>query len=118
MQHGFTCCHYDPNLYLNQQKGEVVIIVIYVDDLVITGSIDILINETKIGLKRSFDMTDLGFLQYCLGLEIWQTPGCILIISQIKYTKTLLEKFITTNCQPMATPMEPGLQMPQFDDSP
>ena len=70
VQHGFVRNPYDPNLYLKKQGGEMVIVVVYVDDLVITGSSVKMIDETKKYLKRSFDMKDLGLMHYCRGLEV------------------------------------------------
>lgn len=59
-------------------------------------------------LKRSFDMTDLGLLHYCLGLEVWQTHHRIFVYKR-KYAKTLIEKSHMNGCKPMQTPMEPDL---------
>ena len=70
ISHGFERNPYDPNLYLKKQGGEMVIVVVYVDDLVITGSSVKMIDETKKYLKRSFDMKDLGLMHYCRGLEV------------------------------------------------
>ena len=71
VKHGFVRNPYNPNLYLKKKRGEIVIIVIYVDDLVITASSVKMIDEVKKYLNRSFDMTDLRLMHYCLGLEVW-----------------------------------------------
>ncbi|KAH9321895.1 hypothetical protein KI387_016534 [Taxus chinensis] len=76
-----------------------------------------MIDETKKDLKRSFDMTDLGLMHYCLGLEVWQKENHI-FVSQMKYTKTILEKFRMMDCTPIATPMENRLQLSRSDPSP
>jgi hypothetical protein len=68
--------------------------VVYVDDLIITSNSDDLIQEEKYNLCKSFDMTDLGLLHYCLGIEVWQQPNGI-FISQAKYASELLNKFKT-----------------------
>jgi hypothetical protein len=65
----------DPNLYIKEKGEEIIIMVVYVDDLIITGSSDDLIQEEKDSLCKSFDMTDLGLLHYCLGIEVWQQPN-------------------------------------------
>ncbi|KAH9294714.1 hypothetical protein KI387_038302, partial [Taxus chinensis] len=69
VQHGFVRNPYDPNLYLKKKGGEIVIVVVYVDDLVITGSSVRMIDAMKKDLNRSFDMTNLELMHYCLGLE-------------------------------------------------
>ncbi|KAH9324630.1 hypothetical protein KI387_004808, partial [Taxus chinensis] len=117
VQHGFVRNPYDPNLYLEKQGGEMVIVVVYVDDLVITGSLVKMIDETKKDLKRSFDMIDLGLMHYCLGLEVCQKENNI-FVSQMKYTKTTLEKFRMMDYTPIATPMENRLQLSHSDRSP
>jgi hypothetical protein len=53
--------------------------VVYVDDLIITSNDDELIREEKDNLCNSFDVTDLGLLHYCLGIEVWQQPNKIFI---------------------------------------
>ncbi|KAH9309431.1 hypothetical protein KI387_037342, partial [Taxus chinensis] len=117
ISHGFERNPYDPNLYLKKQGGEIVIVVVYVDDLVITGSSVKMIDATKKDFNRSFDMTDLGLMHYCLGLEVWKKENHI-FVSQLKYTKTTLEKFRMMDCTPIATPMEARLQLSRSDPSP
>ena len=47
------------------------VIVLYVDDLIITESHVERIAQTKEILSQEFEMTDLGLMHYCLGIEIW-----------------------------------------------
>ncbi|XP_057849913.1 secreted RxLR effector protein 161-like [Cryptomeria japonica] len=55
-------------------------------------------------------MTDLGFLHYCLGVEVWQTGGSI-FISQSKHACSLLDKFQMQDCKLVSTTMEQGLKL-------
>ncbi len=48
----------------------IVVIVIYVDDLIITGDSDADISDLKKLLKQKFEMKDLGELHYFLGIEV------------------------------------------------
>ena len=50
---------------------EIVILVLYVDDLIITRSLDTLIDTIKHEINKAFDMTDLELLHYCIGLMFW-----------------------------------------------
>jgi hypothetical protein len=52
-------------------EGKILIIVIYVDDLILTGD-EQLIRSCKEDLAKEFEMKDLGLLHYFLRLEIWQ----------------------------------------------
>lgn len=38
-----------------------------------------LLDQIKLNLCQAFDMTDLGFLHYCIGVEVWQTGSSIFI---------------------------------------
>jgi hypothetical protein len=88
----------------------VVILVIYVDDIIITGSEARAIAKVKSELCLAFDMTNLGLLHYCLGVEVWQTENHI-FVSQTKYAKGLLDKFKMADCKISSTPMEKGLKL-------
>ena len=68
------------------------IIVLYVDDLLITGSSKDEIASLKDAMNHAFSMTDLGLLSQFLGLEIAQTKDGIKV-HQSKYALDLLNKF-------------------------
>ena len=51
-------------------EGKLLIIVLYVDNLILTGD-ELLILSCKDDLDKEFEMKDLGLLHYFLGLEIW-----------------------------------------------
>ena len=68
----FVQCKSDPNVYLKLIHGSLMIIVLYVDDLLITGSSKKEIASLKDEMNRAFSMTDLGLLSQFLGLEIAQ----------------------------------------------
>jgi hypothetical protein len=102
---GFTKSEADANLYQFVVEGNILIIVLYVDDLILTGD-EKLIHSCKEDLAKEFEMKDLGLLHYFLGLEIWQRDG-ELFVSQGKYTREILGKFHMEGCKPMDTPL-PG----------
>jgi hypothetical protein len=71
VQWGFMRSKSDPRLYTKfDEKGYLVIISLYVDDLIITGNEGKLIDEIKEQLSQVFEMKDLGELHYSLGLEV------------------------------------------------
>jgi hypothetical protein len=67
-------------------------------------------------MSRAFDMTDLGLLHDCLGVEVWQT-GSNIFVSQAKYAMSLLDKFRMEDCKISSTPMEKGLKISAKTDS-
>ena len=58
---GFTNSEVDANLYHIMVDGKLLIIVLYVDDLILTGD-EQLINSCKEDLAREFEMKDVGIL--------------------------------------------------------
>ena len=66
-------------------------ILIYVDDIIITGSDKEGIISTKVFLKSTFDIKDLGELKYFLGIEICRSKEG-LFLSQRMYTLDLLNE--------------------------
>ena len=77
----FVQCKYDPNVYLKLIHGSLMIIILYVDDLLITGSSKKEIGSLKDTMNHAFSMTNLGLLSQFLGLEIAQSQHGINHIS-------------------------------------
>ncbi len=67
---GFQTSNADFSLYVKNIDHGIVIIVIYVDDLIITGNNDADIFDLKKLLKQKFEMKDLGKLRYFLNIEV------------------------------------------------
>jgi hypothetical protein len=70
MSLGFTKSKADSNLYYKVVRGGPVILLFYVDDLFLTGEVE-LITDSKRKLTVEFEMKDLGMMHYFLGLEVW-----------------------------------------------
>ena len=66
---GFTKSKVDSNLYYKVEDGEIMILLLYVDDLFFTGK-ENLISECK-KLATKFEMKNIGMMHYFLGLEVW-----------------------------------------------
>jgi hypothetical protein len=60
----------------------IVVIVIYVDDLIITGDCDVNIFDFKKLLKQKFEMKDLGELHYFFSIEVIQSPKRIWLLQR------------------------------------
>ena len=100
---GFTKSEADANLYHIMVEGKPLIIVLYVDDLILTGD-DQLIQSCKEDLSREFEMKDMGLMHYFLGMEVWQKDAEV-FASQGKYANEILRRFHMENCKPMQTPL-------------
>eukprot|EP00253_Pinus_taeda_P024351 PITA_24351 len=89
---GFSRRHSDNIVYTKKVGKSLIILVLYVDDLILTGSDPNLINHVKSSLKNQFEITDLGHLHYFLGLQVLQ-PKEGISLSQSKYVCDLLRHF-------------------------
>ena len=81
--------HYDSGLFLRRTDKGTILLLLYVDDMTITGDDLNGIQELKDFLSQQFEMKDLGHLSYFLGLEITHSTNG-LYITQAKYASELL----------------------------
>jgi hypothetical protein len=112
---GFSKSHADPNLYYKVVNNAPVILLLYVDDIFITGE-ESLIIQCKKDLASEFDMKDLGLMHYYLGLEVWQKRGEV-FLGQGKYEIKILQKFGMMDCKSMNTPMNVDIRKVKVPDS-
>jgi hypothetical protein len=115
MSLGFRKSVVDPNLYYHIVGDECLILVLYVDDLFLTGS-ESLIVECKCALTSEFKMKDLGMMHYFLGLEVWQRIDEI-FLCQGKYTVDILKRFSMIDYKSMPTSMVMNLKKMNKDSS-
>ena len=67
----------DHCVYVRQVDKDIVIIVVWVDDLIIAASDESLLNDTKQMLKDKFNMKDSGRLSYFLGIDFKHENGLV-----------------------------------------
>jgi hypothetical protein len=117
---GFSRCHSDPNVYTKKLGSHIIILVLYVDDIILTGSDSKLLNHVKTNLKKKIEMTYLRFLNYFLSLQVLQTNDEI-FLSQYKYACDLLRHFHMDDCKPSPSPFQSRFNLnatctsPKFD---
>ena len=117
LSQNFQRCRSDLNLYLQQHDGHLIIIVLYVDDLLITGSTIASISAIKTALHNAFEMSDLGLLKQFLGLEIEKNYDGIMV-TQSKYISYLLVKFNMAECRPAPFPFLSGISLEEGKSTP
>lgn len=115
-EQGFQRSPSDSNLNVKRVGNDIIFLVVYVDDIIITGCEANAITWIKSNMSRAFDMTNLGLLHYCLGVEVWQTVSSI-FVSQTKYAKILLDKFRMADCKISSTLIEKGLKLSVKNDT-
>ena len=97
--------YYDFALFLRGTDKGTILLLLYVDDMIITSDDLHDIQELKDFLSQQFEMKDLGYLSYFLGLEITHsTDG--LYITQAKYAFKLLSRAGLTDSKTIDTPIE------------
>ncbi|CAM8878685.1 unnamed protein product [Rhodiola kirilowii] len=104
-QFGFIQSIEDYSLFTLKKNGEFIILLVYVDDVVITGTCSTLIQEIKAFIHKEFRIKDLGNLKYFLGIEVARSKEGI-FINQRKYVLDILEDYNYTDSKPVKTPLE------------
>ena len=107
---GFNRSRLDTALYHKGSEKSKLLVGIYVDDLIITGSSEEQINNFKLEMMGTYEMTDLGLLNSYLGMEVRQSIANI-FLSQRAYSNHILKVFQMNNCNAIKTPMEVHLKL-------
>ncbi|XP_035838982.1 uncharacterized mitochondrial protein AtMg00810-like [Helianthus annuus] len=117
IQHGFTQCKSDNSLFIYHHGTDVAYLLIYVDDIILTTSSDLLRQKLMTTLAGEFAMKDLGPLSYFLGISVART-GNTLFLSQQSYTKDIIHRAGMDACKPAATPVDTQSKLSSVPDSP
>ncbi|RVW59643.1 Retrovirus-related Pol polyprotein from transposon RE1 [Vitis vinifera] len=96
--------------YHHNSLGQCIYLVVYVDDIVITGSDQNDIQKLKQHIFTHFQTKDLGKLKYFLEIEIAQSSSGV-VLSQRKYALDMLEETGMLDCKPVDTPMDPNVKL-------
>ncbi|XP_047259138.1 uncharacterized mitochondrial protein AtMg00810-like [Capsicum annuum] len=97
--------NYDSSLFLRKTSTGCVLLLVYVDDIIITGTDSSLITSLRYQLKDSFHMEDLGTLTYFLGLEVHRDSSGV-FLNQHKYTQDFISLAGLPNFSSVDTPLE------------
>ena len=90
-----------------EANGRRTILIVYVDDIIISGDSILEIENLKEQLRTAFEVKYLGELRYFLGMEVARSKEGI-FISQRKYMIDLLKEIDKFGCKPTSTPLEPN----------
>ena len=91
MQWRFQNSKSDNSLFNKWIGGHVIFVLFYVDDIIITGLSDQLVQQVITNMQNAFALKDLGKLNYFLGIEVTKTASGM-YLSQSKYIADLLAK--------------------------
>lgn len=101
---GFTNSQSDALLFILLHPGIMIFVLVYVDDIVITGNDSSTIEQFIGLLGKHFSLKDLGALSYFLGIEAHRNSEGLLLTQQ-KYITDLLARNNMLDANPASTPM-------------
>ena len=113
---GFKKGGVDINLYIKANENELLIVVVYVDDIMFGSKKYGLAKGFAEEMKSEFEMSMIGEITFYLGLQIQQKNTGI-FISQEKYLREMLKRFQMEDCKPLSTPMIIGGKLCANDGS-
>lgn len=110
MSLGFQRSSSEHGVYTRSRGRGRLVVGVYVDDLIITGTSSDDINAFKKEMMSKFQMSDLGLLTYYLGIEVSQSSSGI-FLCQSAYAQKLLERCGMKSCNASLAPMESRLKL-------
>ncbi|GJU11012.1 putative ribonuclease H-like domain-containing protein [Tanacetum coccineum] len=110
---GFKRGKIDQTLFIKKQKGDILLVQVYVDDIIFGSTNKELCTAFEKLMKDKFQMSSMGELTFFLGLQVQQKEDGI-FISQDKYVDEILKKFNYTDVKSASTPVD--LEKPLVKD--
>ncbi|GKV11406.1 hypothetical protein SLEP1_g22667 [Rubroshorea leprosula] len=114
---GFTSSPHDTALFIHKTTRGMVLLLLYVDDMIITRDDVTGVEELKQSLNQKFEMKDLSVLCYFLGFKVTSFDDGYLL-SQVNYASDLVSKVEFNDDKSVSTPLEPNVKLTPMDGSP
>ena len=115
-KHGYKRGATDINLYIKFEDKNMIMVVVYVDDIIFGSNLQMLSVNFSSKMKKDFEMSMLGELTFFLVLQVSLSDKGI-FISQTKYIKYMLKKFKMEDSKPVSTPMVTSCRLRKDDNS-
>lgn len=103
LEHGFVNSHCDTSLFISKTTSVITILLVYVDDIILTGNSSSHINQLITHMHSAFSLKELGTLSYFMGISI-QPCAHGYFLSQPKYAREILQKAGLVDCKPCSSP--------------
>ncbi|XP_062119137.1 uncharacterized mitochondrial protein AtMg00810-like [Humulus lupulus] len=110
LKEGFQQSKADNTLFTRGADDSYIALLVYVDDIIITGPNLSILHALQSSLHQQFKLKALGPLKYFLGFELARSTAGI-FLSQRKYTLELLEDTGFLGSKPTKTPMDPKVKL-------
>lgn len=114
---GFTPSKSDTSLFIYHRRNVTIFMLIYVDDIIVTGSSSEAVQTLLKDLRKNFALKDLGELNFFLGIEVKKMGGGT-ILSQEKYAQDILQHVGMLNCKPRSTPLSTTEKLSKLEGEP
>lgn len=105
VDYGFKKNVKDYSLFIYEHGTDRIHVLVYVDDLIITGNSKPVIDQFKEYLCSCFRMKDLGILRYLLGIEVARSPAGM-YLCQRKYSLDIIAETGLMGAKPVSFPLE------------
>ena len=116
-QFGFLSSPHDTTLFIRRSDKGMILLLLYVDDMILTRDDHSSISDFKQLLYQHFEMKDLGHLSYFLGLEV-SSNSTGYYLSQAKYASDLLSRAVLIDTKVVFTPLEMNAHLTPLDGTP
>jgi hypothetical protein len=117
---GFCASKVDTSLFIFSVSADICYLLVYVDDILLTGSYSLLLQRLIQLLSSEFKLHELGSVHYFLGIKV-QSTSMGLMLRQHKYTLDILTRAGMLSCKPIDTPISTSkatiLPNPLFSDA-
>lgn len=102
---GFVTSKSDASLFVYKNKNDLAYLLLYVDDIALTGSSSSLLQNITSNLKNEFPMTDMGRLSFFLRVKVTHNKAG-LFLSQTQLATEIIARSGMSDCKPLSTPAD------------
>ena len=114
---GFRPTRSDVSLFVLRHGSAMAYLLLYVDDIILTASTDVLLQSIITKLQSALAIKDLGPVHYFLGIQV-QRSASGFFLSQEKYAEDLLDRAGMLQCKPASTPIDTSPKVDAADGDP
>ena len=105
---GFRQTEANHGVFYKEVRKDIVILVVHVDDCMVTGNSKAFINKFKIEMNEKYKLTDLGPAHWLLGIKITcNHPEKTISLSQHAYIESIITQFNFNDLKPLSIPIDP-----------
>ncbi|GKB81069.1 putative ribonuclease H-like domain-containing protein [Tanacetum coccineum] len=116
IENGFRRDTIDKTLFIKKDKGDILLVQVYVDDIIFGSTKKSLCDEFEGLMHKRFQMSSMGELTFFLGLQVQHNKDGI-FISQDKYVAEVLKKFDFSTVKTASAPMEPNKALIKYEEA-